>query len=66
MDSDQDNQPVEIEYRTVCGGKIKDPSNYPSAEYRGERIYFCAQACLGVFLLNPDPFMTGEIEHPLE
>ncbi len=34
------------------------------AEYRGERIYFCTQACLDVFLLDPDPFMAGEIEHP--
>jgi len=34
--------------------------------YHGEEIYFCTQACLEVFLLNPEPFMAGEIEHPLE
>ena len=37
------------EHKTACGGKIKDPSKYPSAEYRGEKIYFCTQACLEVF-----------------
>jgi len=45
--------------KTDCGGQIKDPSKYPSAEYRGEKIYFCTQACLEVFLLDPDPFMAG-------
>ena len=51
---------------TVCGGKLKDPTRYPSAVYRGERIYFCTLACLRVFEENPDPFMAGEIEHPLD
>ena len=65
LDQTQTNQPLEEpKFITACGGKIKDPSKYPSAEYRGERIYFCTQACLDVFLLNPDPFMAGEIEHP--
>lgn len=50
--------------QTACGGKIKDTSKYPSADYRGEQIYFCTQACLDMFLLNPDPFMAGEVEHP--
>lgn len=53
-------------YRTVCGGEIKDPSHYPSAEYRGERVYFCTRACLRAFEQNPDAFMAGEIEHPLD
>jgi len=65
LDQTQTNQPLEEpKFITACGGKIKDPSKYPSAEYRGETIYFCTQACLSVFLLNPDPFMAGEIEHP--
>ena len=51
---------------TACGGKIKDTSSYPSAIYRGERVYFCTLACLRVFEQNPDPFMAGEIEHPLD
>lgn len=54
------------EYKTVCGGKLKDPTNYPSATYRGERVYFCTRACLRVFEQNPDAFMAGEVEHPLE
>jgi YHS domain-containing protein len=45
---------------------LKDPTNYPSAMYRGERIYFCTQACLHVFAQDPDPFIAGEVEHPLD
>jgi len=54
------------EYKTACGGKLKDPANYPSALYQGERIYFCTRACLRVFEQDPDPFMAGQVEHPLE
>ncbi len=54
------------EYKTTCGGVIKDPSKYPSAEYRGEQVYFCTRACLRVFKQNPDAFMAGEVEHPTE
>ena len=54
------------EYKTACGGVIKDPTNYPSAFYHGERIYFCTRACLRVFEQDPDPFMADEVEHPLE
>jgi len=54
------------EYKTVCGGKLTDPTNYPSAMYRGERIYFCTRACLRVFEQDPDPFIDGEIEHPTD
>jgi YHS domain-containing protein len=52
--------------KTACGGKLKDPKNFPSAIYRGEQIYFCTIACLRVFEQNPDPFMAGEIEHPTD
>jgi YHS domain-containing protein len=54
------------EYKKVCGGVIKDPENYPSAIYHGERLYFCTRACLRVFEQNPDPFMAGKMEHPIE
>lgn len=54
------------EYKTACGGVLKDPKNYPSAMYRGEQIYFCTRACLRVFNQDPDLFMAGEVEHPLE
>lgn len=54
------------EPKTACGGKLKDPSNYPSAEYRGERVYFCTRACRRVFEQNSEAFMAGEVEHPLE
>ena len=54
------------EYKTACGGKIKDPTNYLSAIYRGQRLYFCTRACHRVFEKDPDAFMAGEVEHPLE
>jgi YHS domain-containing protein len=54
------------EYKTACGGKLKYPTNYPSAIYQGERVYFCTRACLRVFEQNPDAFMLGEVKHPLE
>jgi YHS domain-containing protein len=34
--------------------------------YEGERLYFCTRACLRVFEENPEPFIAGEIEHPLD
>jgi YHS domain-containing protein len=52
--------------KTACGGKLKDTKDFPSAIYRGERVYFCTLACLRVFEQDPDPFMAGEIEHPKE
>jgi SAM-dependent methyltransferase len=50
--------------QTVCGGKIKDPSRYPSAEYKGKMIFFCTEACRQAFYGAPNRFMAGEIEHP--
>lgn len=29
-------------------------------------IYFCTLVCLRVFEQDPDPFMAGEVEHPLD
>ena len=53
--------------KTACGGILTDPEteNYPSADYKGERFYFCARACLRAFEKNPNGFMNGEVEHPL-
>jgi len=62
MDEQPNNQKV---YKTACGGKLKDTKEFPNAIYRGERIYFCTRACLRAFEREPDPFMAGEIEHPL-
>ena len=52
--------------KSACGGILKDPSAYPSAMFNGERVYFCANACLKAFLNAPEAFMAGEVEHPLE
>jgi YHS domain-containing protein len=57
----QDKNPM-----TACGGKINDPERYPSAFFRGKRVYFCSQACQRAFESDPDGFMAGEIEHPLD
>jgi YHS domain-containing protein len=54
------------EHKTACRGKLKNPTNYPSAIYRDERIYFCTRACLRVFEQDPDSFMAGEVEHPID
>ena len=52
--------------RTACGGTLLNPEKYPSALYRGERVYFCLRACLRVFEADPERFMAGEIPHPME
>ena len=62
--TDLTQEPQEI--KSACGGILKDPSRYPSAMFNGERVYFCANACLKAFLNAPEAFMAGEVEHPLE
>lgn len=60
------NNPQQEIAKTVCGGKIKDTAGFLSAMYEGQQIYFCTRACLRVFEENPEPFIAGEIEHPLD
>ena len=50
--------------KTVCGTDIEDATEYPSALYKGEMVYFCTRACLRVFQEEPDRFIAGEIDHP--
>ena len=52
--------------KSACGGELKDPSLYPSADFHGETVYFCNAACLKAFLKSPEAFMAGEVEHPEE
>ena len=54
------------QHKTACGGTISDPENFQSAVYRGEQVYFCTLACLKGFQEDPDAFMAGEIEHPID
>ena len=49
---------------TVCGGPMTLDADTPTAEYRGEAVYFCHAGCLRAFLGDPDRFIAGEIEHP--
>ena len=57
---------TEQNVKTQCGGILTEPEKYPSADYQGRRVYFCTRACLRVFLENPNGFMSGEVEHPLD
>ncbi len=60
------SQPQEAGAVTACGDKLADSTGYPSALYKGERVYFCTKACYGVFLSDSDRFMAGEIPYPTE
>lgn len=60
------HSPRSSQAKTACGGTISSPENFPSSVYCGERVYFCTLACLKVFEENPDLFMEGEIEHPMD
>jgi YHS domain-containing protein len=51
---------------TVCSGKIEDAKRFPSAVFKGERLFFCTEACLRAFESDPERFLAGEIEHPLD
>lgn len=62
MSNDSTRQSI---FKSACGGKLKNPAGYPSAIYRGEKVYFCTQACLRAFEADPERFMAGEIEHPI-
>jgi YHS domain-containing protein len=67
MNYDNSNQSSDSsQAKTACGGTISNPENFPNAVYGGERVYFCTLACLKAFEENPDPFMAGEIEHPMD
>jgi YHS domain-containing protein len=40
---------------TLCGRVVHaDPANFPRAEYHGQTIYLCTEACLGAFRADPD------------
>ena len=52
--------------KTARRGKLTDLTNAPSALYRGKQTYFCAIAYLRAFEQKSDPFMAGEIEHPID
>ena len=51
---------------TACGDKMHNTNQYPTSLSHGERVYFCTRACLRAFEADPDRFMAGEIEHPME
>lgn len=43
---------------TICQRPIPaGPQYYPQAEHQGKVLYFCTQACLDAFLLDPERFL---------
>ena len=47
-------------FTALCGRVFhSDPELFPQAEYRGEIIYLCTDACLGAFLSDPDRFIAA-------
>lgn len=64
----QDTKPQDgpLLFETACGGTLDDPTGFPSAIYKGQRVYFCTRACLRVYLSDPDGFMSGAIPHPID
>jgi YHS domain-containing protein len=45
--------------KTLCGDVITKPEDHSSAEYRGEKVYFCAESCLKAFQDNPDKYVAS-------
>lgn len=45
-------------FHTVCRRVFAgvDPTYFPQARYRGQRVYFCTDACLGAFQADPEVF----------
>ena len=45
----------------LCGRVFHntDPQYFPQAFYRGRKIYFCTESCLGAFLAEPDGFFKA-------
>ena len=54
-----------VEIKTVCGGVLENPGNYPSSNYKGEIVFFYTEGCFKAYEKDPDSFIAGEIEHPL-
>jgi len=46
------------QFVALCGRIFRDADlqYFPSAPYRGRRLRFCTDACLGAFLADPDIF----------
>ena len=46
-------EPKIPEFKTACGGKLKDPSLYPNAEYKGKIVLFLHGSLSLGFLQGP-------------
>lgn len=51
---------------TVCGGTLAPDAIAIPAEYNGRIYYFCTRGCLRAFWDDPEDFLAGKIEHPLD
>ncbi|HKZ84391.1 MAG TPA: YHS domain-containing protein [Anaerolineae bacterium] len=57
-----DSQPRQ----TVCGGLLEPDAPAIEAEYNGQTYTFCTRGCLRAFWSNPEDFLAGKIEHPID
>ena len=55
-----------VERITVCGGTLASDAVAVETEYNGRTYYFCTRGCLRAFHDNPEDFLAGKIEHPLD
>ena len=51
---------------TVCGGLLQPDAPAIEAEYNGLTYTFCTRGCLRAFWSNPEDFLAGKIEHPID
>lgn len=58
VESETEKKKIPRQFVTLCGRIFRDtdPQYFPRAQYRGRRIYFCTESCLGAFLADPDLF----------
>ncbi len=43
----------------VCGMRVDTPTARLTADYRGEKYYFCAAGCKRAFEKDPSAYLTG-------
>jgi Cu+-exporting ATPase len=46
----------------VCGMKVREKKAAATAEYEGERYYFCSLGCQEAFLEDPEKYVTGKVK----
>ncbi len=63
---DHHNNQVKLFSDPVCGMSTEDQHGFTSYEHEGQTYYFCSDHCLAKFKKNPDEYMSGGPEKPME